>query len=112
MALLDRVEVYNSIGTKVSWNCDPSITPFNVNVVCELSAGGSVSYGIQYSYSALNNPLNTDAAATWYDSNDIPAGTTGTAETNFSTPIYRVRVVIASLTGTLLMRMLQGMSVN
>lgn len=109
---LQRTEIYTTTGTKGSWNCDPSITPFNVNIACVLSAGGTVSYTFQYSYDVLDDPLLTDSDATWLDSNDLPAGTSATGETNFSTPVARVRIVIASLTGSLKMTMLQGMSVN
>jgi|SRR5580698_5490098 hypothetical protein len=109
---LQRTETYSAPATTVSWNCDQSITPFNVNVVCLLSNGGTVSYKLQYSYDSLDNPVLNDTNATWIDSNDIPAGTSASAETNFSTPIARVRLVIASLTGTLTMKMLQPMSVN
>lgn len=109
---LQRSETYSTTGTKQSWNCDPSVAPFNVNIGCVLSAG-TVDYKLQYSYDTLDNPLLADSDATWIDSDDIPASTTGTAEANFSTPIARVRLVIAALSGgTLKMTMLQGMSTN
>jgi len=108
---LQRTETYTTTGTKQSWNCDPSIAPFNVNIGVVL-VGGPAAYSLQYSYDVLDDPLLTDADATWLDSNDIPLGTAATAETNFSTPIARVRIVIASLTGSLKMTMLQGMSSN
>jgi hypothetical protein len=107
---LQRTETYTTTGTKGSWNCDPSITPFNMNLICVVS--DACNYKLQYSYDTLDSPTATDSDATWIDSNDIPAGTTTTAEANFATPIARVRVVIASLTGNLKVTMLQGMSVN
>lgn len=111
---LQRSETYTTIGTKGSWNCDPSIAAFSLNIAVLLSAGGVCSYSLQYSYDSLDDPTLTDANATWIDSDDIPAGTTTTAEANFNTPIYRVRLVIVTLTApaTLTMKMLQGMSVN
>ena len=111
---LQRSEVYSTTGTKQSWNCDPSIAAFSVNLAVLLSAGGVAEYGLQYSYDTLDDPLLTDSDATWIDSNDLPAGTTDTGEANFSTPIARVRLVITTLTApaTLTMKMLQGMSVN
>ena len=109
---LQRSETYTTTGTKGSWNLDTSIAAFNVNIGVILSDAGVTSYKLQYSYDTLDDPLLTDSDATWLDSNDIPAGTTATAETNFSTPIARVRVVIASLTGSLKMTMLQGLSTN
>lgn len=109
---LQRTETYTTTGTKPSWNCDPSITPFELNLAVILSAG-TCSYTLQYSYDTLDDPLATDASATWFDSDDLPAGTTATGEANFSTPIARVRLVIAALSGgTLTMKMLQGMSSN
>ena len=108
---LQRTETYTTNGTKVSWNCDPSIAPFQLNIACILLSG-TVDYKLQYSYDTLDGPLDTDASASWIDSDDIPASTTGTAEANFSTPIARVRLVIASISGSLKMVMLQGMSTN
>lgn len=109
---LQRTETYTTTGTKGSWNCDPSITPFQVNIAVVLSAG-TCDYKLQYSYDSLDDPTKTDNDATWIDSDDLPASTTATGEANFSTPIYRVRLVIAALSGgTLKMTMLQGMSTN
>ena len=109
---LQRTEIYTTTGTKGSWNCDPSITPFQVNVAAVLSGGGAVSYSLQYSYDTLDDPTLTDNDASWFDSDDLPLGTTTTGETNFSTPIARIRIIIASLTGSLKVTMLQGMSIN
>lgn len=109
---LQRTETYTTTGTKASWNCDPSIAAFNLNIGCFISAGGAANYKLQYSYDTLDSPTATDNDASWLDANDIPAGTTTDAEANFSTPIARVRLVIASLTGSLKMVMLQGMSSN
>lgn len=108
---LQRTETYTTSGTKGSWNCDPSIAPFNVNIAAILT-GGPVSYSLQYSYDVLDDPLLTDSDAQWLDSNDIPAGTAASGETNFSTPIARIRIVIVSITGSLKVTMLQGMSTN
>lgn len=109
---LQRSETYSTTGTKGSWNCDPSIAAFSVNLAVILSAG-TCSYTLQYSYDTLDDPTLTDSDATWFDSDDLPAGTTASGEANFSTPIARVRLVIAALSGgTLTMKMLQGMSVN
>src|SRR5690242_390195 len=97
---LQRTETYTTPGTKVSWNCDPSIAPFNLNILCALLSG-TVDYKLQYSYDTLDDPLGTDASATWLDSDDIPASTAATAEANFSTPIARVRLVINAISGSL-----------
>jgi hypothetical protein len=108
---LQRTETYTTSGIKGSWNCDPSIAPFNVNVAAVL-VGGPVSYTLQYSFDVLDDPLLTDSDATWFNSSDLPAGTTASGQANFSTPIARIRVVIASITGSLKVTMLQGMSIN
>jgi hypothetical protein len=109
---LQRTETYTTTGTKASWNCDPSITPFALSVMCALISG-TVDYKLQYSYDTLDGPLDTDASAVWIDSDGIPAGTTGSAEENFSgAPIARIRVVIASISGSLKVTMLQGFSSN
>jgi hypothetical protein len=108
---LQRTETYTTTGTKGSWNCDPSIAPFQVSIAAVLT-GGPISYSLQYSYDTLDDPTLTDASATWFDSTDIPAGTTASGEANFATPIARIRIVIVSITGSLKVTMLQGMSIN
>ena len=108
---LQRTETYTTTGTKQSWNCDPSVTPFNVNVGAILLSG-TVDYKLQYSYDTLDDPLLTDSDASWIDSNDIPAATSATAEANFSTPIARVRIIIDAISGSLKVTMLQGFSIN
>ena len=108
---LQRTETYTTTGTKPSWNCDPSIAAFNVNILCALLSG-TVDYSLQYSYDTLDSPTATDSDATWLTSDDIPLTTAASAEANFSTPIARVRVVIVAIAGSLKVTMLQGFSVN
>lgn len=109
---LQRTEIYTTTGTKQSWNCDPSITPFNMSVVLALLGAATGTFGLQYSYDTLDAPGLTDSDATWFDSTTIPAGTTANAQQAFNAPIARIRVVIAALSGSLKMTMLQGFSQN
>lgn len=109
---LTRTETYSTTGTKGSWNLDTSIVPFQASVSVVLSDGGSASYKLQYSYDALDSPTAVDSDATWFDSTDIPAATAASAASVLSAPVARVRLVIASLTGTLKMTVIQPMSVN
>jgi hypothetical protein len=107
---LQRTETFAGTGNTVSWNCDPSIVPFNLNVACAVL--GTATYKLQYSYDSLDAPTATDASATWYDSVEIPAGTIVSAAQQFTAPIYRIRLVIAANAGGIKMTMLQGMSTN
>jgi hypothetical protein len=107
---LQRTETFTGTGNTASWNCDPSITPFNLNVACAVL--GTATYKLQYSYDSLDDPLGSDASATWYDSVEIPAGTAVSAAQQFTAPVYRIRLVIAANSGGIKMTMLQGMSIN
>lgn len=109
---LQRTETYTTTGTKQSWNVDPSITPFQLSVALDLVSASTGTFGLQYSYDTLDSPTATDSDATWFDSAVIPAGTTADAQQAFTTPIARIRVVIAALSGSLKMTALQGFSVN
>lgn len=109
---LQRTETYTTTGTKGSWNCDPSITPFNLSIALALLSG-TVSYKLQYSYDTLDSPTAVDSDATWFDSTEIPAATAASSAQLFTgAPIARVRVIIATIAGSLKMTMLQGMSTN
>lgn len=107
-----RTQIYSTTGVKPSWNLDPSITPFNASVAFVLSNGGAVSYKLQYSFDTLDSPTATDNDASWFDSTDFPAATNASKNGALVAPVARVRVDIASLTGSLKMTVLQGLSVN
>lgn len=105
-----RTETYTTTGTKGSWNLDPSIAPFNANIAVTLV--GTASYKIQYTLDPLDSPTAIDSDASWIDSPDIPAATATSAQTSFITPVARVRIVIASISGSLKMEAIQGLSTN
>lgn len=107
---LRRTETYTTTGTKGSWNTDPSVVPFNCSL--NLTVTGTATYSLQYSYDTLDSPTAVDSDATWVTSADIPVGTTISQQTAFSVPIARIRVVIAAISGSLKVEMLQGMSTN
>ena len=107
---LQRTETFTGTGNTPSWNCDPSIAPFNLSVSC--AALGAANYKLQYSYDTLDDPLATDASATWFDSTEIPGGTTISAAQQFTAPIARVRLAITTNAAGIRMTMLQGMSIN
>lgn len=105
----NRKITYTTTGTKDSLNLDPSIAPFDVSITATLSGGGSISYKMQYSL----DPMTTaDADATWTDSTGIPASSTTSLTANLTFPVERVRFVIGSLTGSLIVQTLQGLSTN
>lgn len=99
---------YTTTGTKASLNLDPSIVPFNATVAATIS--GTVAYKMQYSLT----PFTTaDASAQWFDSGDIPSGTSTSATSSFLFPVSRIRLVIATLTGgSIILEVNQGISTN
>lgn len=110
--LLNHDVTYTTTGTKPSLDLDPSIAPFNASVACNVVTGPA-SYKLQFTLSDFSAPLMTDAAAVWFDSTDIPAGTTTSAVAALPFPVTRVRLVIATLTaGSIQFQTQQGMSIN
>jgi hypothetical protein len=104
-----RTVAYTTTGTKESLNLDPSISPFNASVAVTLSNGGSVSYKGQFSLSPMTV---ADADALWFDSADFAAATAASKVGYLTAPVARFRIVIASLTGTLTLQVLQGFTQN
>lgn len=98
---------YTDTGTKASQNLDPSIVPFNANIA--VTVGTSGTYKLQYSLSA--NDVS-DANALWFDSVDIPSGTTASATSVLTSPVSRIRLVIAANGGTITLQVRQGLSTN
>lgn len=102
-----RTESYTTAITTGSINLDPYVAPFIATVACTLVAG-TISYKMQYS---LDPMTVSDAAALWFDSGDIPAGTAASAVSTIINPISRIRFVIASInTGPLTVQVTQGMN--
>ena len=104
---LSHYVAYTDTGTKASVNMDPSISPFNATVGVTLSSTGN--YKLQYSLDAPDTP---DSSALWFDSVNIPSGTTASAVTNLMFPVSRVRLVITSNGGTITLQTLQGFTKN
>lgn len=99
--------VYSAPATTQSLNLDPSIVPFNATIICTLS--GTASYKMQY---AVTPFTVADSSTNWVDSGDIPSGTTTSAVSGIITPVSRVRLVIASISGSITMEVTQGFSSN
>jgi|ERR1700748_1330453 len=104
---LFQTQTYTTAATTPSINLDPSIVPFNAAVMCTLT--GTASYRMQYSLTPFTV---ADASANWVDSGDIPAGTTTSAVSGFITPVSRIRLVIASISGSIVLEVTQGFSTN
>ena len=110
-----RSETYSTAISTPSWNLDPAIVPFNALVSVLWNGTGAVSYKLQWTPNALDDPTHTDAAnANWFDSVDIPAATATTAHSTLNAPVARIRLVIATCSGgaTLQMQARQGLSTN
>lgn len=105
-----RVETYTTTGAKTSWNLDYSIAPFNAAINITLT--GTATYALQYTLDPLDSPTAVDTDAVWLDSPDIPTGTPTSATTSFLTPVARVRLNIAAISGSLKMEAIQGLSTN
>lgn len=100
-------------GDQPSVNLDPSIAPFTVSVAFIVGAGATASFKMQYTLDNFDDPLMTDAQATWFDSTDFPAATAASKAAALPFTVTRIRAVIATLTdGPLTMTILQGMSIN
>lgn len=104
---LYATQSYTTTGTKDSLALDPSIAPFNASVAVTLGSTGN--YKLQYS---LDPMTVADASASWFDSVNIPAGTTASAVSNFMFPVARVRVIITTVGTTLKLQVSQGISSN
>lgn len=103
----ERTVAYTTTGTKDSLNMDPSIVPFDAQLA--VTVGTTGTYGIQYSLDSMNV---SDANAKWFDSGDMPTGTTTSAVSALKSPISRIRIVIAAISGTITLQTLQGLSAN
>ena len=70
-------------------------------------ASGTATYGVEYSMDNANDPTIT---ARWFPDATLPAGTTASGTTTYNAPIQFVRANIAALSGSLEMKVLQGIT--
>lgn len=110
MALLYKTVAYTTTGTKASLQLDPSIAPFNATVAVNI--GGGATYKVQYTLDPLEGPTATDSGAFWYDSTNMPSGSTSSIVSSFVSPVARIRIVITAVTDTITLQVQQGMSIN
>lgn len=109
MALSHYVTYASGVtGTQPSVNLDPSISPFNCTVAVVI-VGGSASYGIQFSHDA--NDVS-DANSRWFADPTFGTGIVASGYVVYNNPITKVRIVIASNTGGLELKTLQGFTQN
>lgn len=108
MAIGYQRQDYTTTGTKTSINLDPAIAPFECTIAVTIT--GTVSYKLQWSL----DPMDVaDANAIWFDSSDIPAGTATSKTSYLTSPVSRIRLVIATATSaTFALQTQQGMSIN
>ena len=98
----------STTGEQPSVNLDPSINPFSVTVAVWV-VGGSASFGLEWSFDDFATV--TDANARWFTDKLIPTGTTASTYENYNTPATRVRLNIASNSGGLELKVLQGFTI-
>jgi hypothetical protein len=104
-----RTYATSTTGEQPSVNLDPSITPFSVTVAVHV-VGGSASFGLEWSFDDFATV--TDANAVWFTDKLIPTGTTADTYENYNTPATRMRINIATNTGGIQLKVLQGYCTN
>ena len=103
-----QTQTYTTAATEPSLFLDSSIAPFNAQVAVTIS--GTVSYKLQWTLADSNV---ADSAANWFDSTDIPSGTSASKTSIITAPVARIRLIIATLTGgSIILEVRQGMSIN
>lgn len=99
----------NTTGTQPSFNMDSSISPYNATVAVWV-VGGSASFKMQWSFD--DYATVSDANARWFDDPQIPSGTAASIYENYQFLATRGRIVIASNTGGIELKVLQALSKN
>lgn len=90
---------------------DQAVAPFTLSVGCYIVSGG-VTYGLQFTLDDPNLEDPNDTAVRWFNDANIPAGSTTSLVSNYSSPIRAVRVDITASSGNLELKLLQGYSIT
>lgn len=104
-----RTYATSTTGEQPSVNLDPSINPFSVTVAVHV-VSGSASFGLEWSFDDYATVSDTNAV--WFTDKMIPVGSTTDIYENYNTPATRVRINIASNSGGLQLKVLQGYTIN
>ena len=83
-------------------------TPFNVGIGCDLSAGGSATYTVQYTYDDVFASNFVPASAAWFDLTGITAQTAD-KDGSIISPVTAVRLNVTVWgAGTVTMTVIQA----
>lgn len=104
-------QTYTTTGAKPWVIVDQAVGPFTMNVAAYI-ASGTATYGIEYTLDDPNlEDPNDVTVRVWPDAN-APTGTTTSKISPYSAPVRAVRVNIASISGSLEFKVVQGYSIT
>jgi hypothetical protein len=96
---------YTTTGAQTPVALDYFQTPFNASVFAYIVTG-AVTYAVQYTADPIDD---TSVTPRWFDDANLPTGTTASGSSNYMFPVRAVRINIASNTGTIEFKVLQGL---
>lgn len=97
--------IYSLAGAQKPICLNPLRDNFNVRVGVWVPSGSVAEFGVEYT---LDDPDDPDQEARWYPDPTIPPGSSQSADTTYSSPIFAVRLNITSLVGTVEFKTLQA----
>ena len=92
-------------GPQTPISADYLQAPFSARVGVWLTTGSTASYSIEWTADDVNNANLTPR---WFGDSALPAGTTASGTTVYTSPIAFVRANISALSGVLELKFLQG----
>lgn len=98
---------YTTTGAQAPVVLDWMIAPFQATVAVYI-ASGAASFQAEYTL----DDINGTAPVRWIVSTQIPNGTSANIIAAVTTPIFAVRLNLASNTGTVELKVLQGYTIN
>ena len=81
-------------------------TPFDARVGVVIADGSTASYSVEY---CLDNVNDASLSASWFTDPTLNQWQTASGVTSYSSPIQFTRVNIQSLSGSLSLKVLQGL---
>ena len=87
---------------------DQYITPFNVGIGINLSAGANLTYKVQHTFDDVFAATFNPATATWFDHATL-TGKTASSDGNYAYPVTAIRLNVTPWTsGTATINVLQS----
>jgi hypothetical protein len=95
-----------ALGVSAPVILDIYLGPFSVGI--GVTVTGTASYSVEYTYDDVFSSTFSPSTASWFAVSGLAAGTTVSKDGTLSSPVTAVRLNVASVSGSVVMNVIQA----